>query len=107
MYSLAYHFHGNRFDAEDSLQDAFIATYRSINGFKGDSDFGPWPFRILLNACINRKRRERRLEEHTDFALEHAHPPGPENTDVDIVLRETLEREIATLPALQRNTLQP
>lgn len=102
MYSLAYNFHGNRFDAEDSVQDAFIAMYRGIHSFKGDSAFGTWLYRILLNACINRKRRERHFEEHADYASEHMHPSDPDRPDVDVILRDTLQREIATLPALQR-----
>jgi RNA polymerase sigma-70 factor, ECF subfamily len=101
LYSLAWRFHGNRFDAEDSLQEAFVAVYRNIGSFAGNAQFSSWLYRILLNTCISRKRRERTDEQKTDFSFELSHPVSAD-ADADVMLAQMLQREIGTLPELQR-----
>ncbi len=55
-------------DAMDAAQDAFIKVFRNINGFKGDSSFYTWLYRIVVNVCIDkiRKRRRARNVEYDD-----------------------------------------
>jgi RNA polymerase sigma-70 factor (ECF subfamily) len=43
-------------DAEDAVQDAFLAALKSIHSFKGDSRLGTWLHRILINCCLMRRR---------------------------------------------------
>ncbi|MCB9522630.1 MAG: sigma-70 family RNA polymerase sigma factor [Myxococcales bacterium] len=47
-------------DAMDAAQDAFVKVYRNINGFKGDSSFYTWLYRIVVNVCIDKIRKNRR-----------------------------------------------
>ena len=101
LYSLAYRFHGNRFDAEDSLQDAFISLFRNIGAFRGQSRFMTWMYRIVLNSCIARKRGRRTDAERQDFSDEHQHP-GETPAEPDALLLELLAREITRLPEQQR-----
>lgn len=101
LYSLAWRFHGNRFDAEDSLQETFVAVYRNIGRFEGSAKFSTWLYRILLNTCISRKRRERTDEQKTDFSFELSHPASAD-VEADVMLAQLLQREISTLPELQR-----
>jgi RNA polymerase sigma-70 factor (ECF subfamily) len=100
LYSLAYRFHGNRFDAEDSLQEAFIAIYRNIGGFQGQSRFSTWVYRIVINACISAKRGRHRHEEPSDAIQADALPVRQD--DGDPLLSQLLEREISALPRLHR-----
>lgn len=56
---------GDRDDAEDVLQSAFIRAYRALGRCRDRSRFGAWLYQIVANECrtfvIRRARRERRL----------------------------------------------
>ena len=101
LYSLAYRFHGNREDAEDSLQEAFVHMYRGIRAFRREARFDTWMYRIVMNACISAKRPRRSGERGADFQDERLHPAA-EDRGTDPALQVILEREIARLPELQR-----
>src|SRR5690606_8528962 len=52
---------GQAEDAEDLVQDAFVAALQKIDTFDPARDFAPWFYRILVNRCLNaRKARARR-----------------------------------------------
>lgn len=101
LYTLAYRFHGNREDAEDSLQEAFVSMYRSVGSFRGDAKFESWMYRIVMNTCISSRRPRRTTEKGLDFSDEALHPRSAP-AGGDAVLRDILESEIALLPELQR-----
>ncbi len=50
----------NSDDAMDAAQEAFIKVFRSIKGFKGDSSFYTWLYRIVVNVCIDQIRKKKR-----------------------------------------------
>ena len=56
---------GNRDDAEDVLQSAFIRAYRALDQCRDISRFGAWLYQIVANECrtfvSRRARRERRI----------------------------------------------
>ena len=45
--------------AQDAVQDAFLKVYGSLDRFEGRSGFYTWLYRIVMNLCIDRKRRDR------------------------------------------------
>ena len=47
-------------EAEDVAQEAFIKAYRSLDGFRGQSSFSTWLYRIVTNLCIDRARLKKR-----------------------------------------------
>ncbi len=58
---------GNRDDAEDIVQEAFVKAYRNISSFRGQSSFYTWLYRIIHNLSIDASRRAyRRYEVSTD-----------------------------------------
>lgn len=60
-FSIAYRLLGNREDAEDLVQEAFVAVLERIDTFQPGREFGPWFRRIVVNRAINaRKARSRR-----------------------------------------------
>ncbi len=63
---------GNRHDAEDALQEAFVKAFRSLDRFDPDRPFGPWFFQILRNQCRDalRSRSSRFDAEALDERLE-------------------------------------
>ena len=56
-YMVAYGFVGNREDARDLSQDAFIRAYQARERFDSDRPFYPWFYRILKNLCLNHMKR--------------------------------------------------
>ena len=56
---------GNREDAEEALQDAFVRGYRALARCEDPERFGSWLFRILVNRCrthgAKRARREKTI----------------------------------------------
>jgi RNA polymerase sigma-70 factor, ECF subfamily len=46
-------------DAAEALQDAFLSAYRGLKGFKAESSFSTWLYRIATNASLMKYRRRR------------------------------------------------
>src|SRR6478609_9969135 len=57
VYRVAYQFAGNHYDAEDIAQEVFIKVYRSLDKFRQDAQLTSWMYRIVMNACIDHRRR--------------------------------------------------
>jgi RNA polymerase sigma-70 factor (ECF subfamily) len=49
-------------EAEDALQDAYLAAYRSLERFRGESSLATWLARLVLNECLGRARRDKRRQ---------------------------------------------
>jgi len=62
VYRLATRITGNRPDAEEVVQDAFLIVVRKIDTFRGDSAFGSWLYRIVSNAAYGRRRAQASVE---------------------------------------------
>ena len=61
VYSVMYNMTGNREDAADLAQEAFIKAFRSISRFRGRSSFYTWIYRIAVNGALTfLKKRSRR-----------------------------------------------
>jgi RNA polymerase sigma-70 factor, ECF subfamily len=59
LYNTVYRLVDNAEDAQDVIQDAFLNAYQSLGGFKGDSQFFTWLYRIAVNTAISFKRKRR------------------------------------------------
>lgn len=69
IYTLCCQLTGNRADAEDLAQNAFIKAYRSLPSFRNEADFGTWLYRIAVNLSINEKRK-RKPEVYLDSPVQ-------------------------------------
>jgi len=58
IYSLAWRFLGNREDAQDVVQDTFLSVYKSIRTLREPKSFPTWLYRIALNHCRSRWRKQ-------------------------------------------------
>jgi RNA polymerase sigma-70 factor (ECF subfamily) len=54
---------GNKEDAEEALQDAFVRAYRALDRYEHRERFGSWFYRILLKRCRSLQARRPRKEE--------------------------------------------
>jgi RNA polymerase sigma-70 factor, ECF subfamily len=58
---------GNHEDAEDVVQDAFWSVVQKIHAFRGDSAFGSWLYRIVVNAAYQNRRRGRAARDEASL----------------------------------------
>jgi RNA polymerase sigma-70 factor (ECF subfamily) len=59
LFNTVYRMVGNAEDAQDVVQEAFLSAYQSLDGFKGESLFFTWLYRIAVNTAISFKRKHR------------------------------------------------
>lgn len=59
LWAVALRTTGSPEDAADALQDALISAYRRADGFRGDAQVTTWLHRIVVNACLDRLRRNK------------------------------------------------
>jgi RNA polymerase sigma-70 factor (ECF subfamily) len=55
-FRVAYVAAGDRGDAEEAVQDAFVKAYRALGRFRDGAPFRPWLLRIVANEARNRRR---------------------------------------------------
>ena len=65
-FTLALRLTGNRQEAEELVQDAFLRAFKNLNQFRGDAKFGTWFYRILYNLCMTKVTRRRGKPEALD-----------------------------------------
>ncbi|PKQ65084.1 hypothetical protein BZG02_04445 [Labilibaculum filiforme] len=58
-FNVALQLMGNREDAEEIAQDAFLKAYQALDSYKGESKFSTWIYRIIYNAGISRLRKKK------------------------------------------------
>jgi RNA polymerase sigma-70 factor, ECF subfamily len=56
VYNLAYRILQNEEEADDATQEAFVKIWQALPGFRGESKFTTWAYRIVRNGCLNRLR---------------------------------------------------
>lgn len=103
LWAVALRTLGHREDAADALQDALLSAYRSAGSFRGDAQVTTWLHRIVVNACLDRVRRNR---VRTTVPLPEG--DGPAAPGDPLGDRETaleIEAALATLPPEQRAAL--
>lgn len=105
-YAVAYRLLDHRQDAEDLVQDAFMAALAKLDTFERGRRFGPWLMRIVVNRGLNvRKARALRRTEPIPptIPLNGASPlESAERSE----LRSRIERAVAELPEKQRLIVQ-
>lgn len=115
VYNLALRMTGNREDASDMAQEAFIKAYNSLHTFRGDSKFSVWLYRIVSNVCLDFLRsRNRRptvsLSMENDDGEEVEldvvdEAQSPENLLSRSLTRDAVRRGLQALPPDHRQIL--
>lgn len=102
MLRVAFRILGNRADAEDAIQDAFLALFRKAAAFRGGSSFNTWFYRIVVNACLKIRRKRRAMRETMENAAIQDGPSIRDAGAADAEARSALDREIEGLPLRQK-----
>ena len=123
-YVIAYHMcSGDSEEAQDLTQEALLKVFRNIKGFRGDSSFYTWFYRIVVNTCLDGRRRRRRRErifslwrpgqrgeELSREVFEEQPDTGEGNNPMTVLSGKELTREIRkalmSLPERQRVIFQ-
>jgi len=101
-FRIAYRVLGHKEDAEDLVQDAFVAAVEGIDGFQRGRSFAPWFYRIVVNRGLNaRKARSIRATDELPIALT-ANDPLPDRMAERAELKERLRVAMDALPEKQR-----
>lgn len=98
---IAYSLLGDRLEAEDAVQEAFVQAFKTMPRVRPDGEFGPWLYRAVVWAARNRHRSVRRWR---DAVLRWAAPevrPGSDELDT----RRSVVDALRQLPRDQREVL--
>ncbi len=108
VYAIAFQMlSGDEQEAEDRTQDAFLKAFHNIKRFKGTASFYTWLYRIVINTCLDARRRRRRWqeiffpwrieknrEESATASLEEYPDPNRESNPLSSASKRLLESDI-------------
>lgn len=103
VYKLCYRMLGDRHEAEDAVQETFLAVYRGLPGFRGEASPRTWVYRIALRCALKVRAHRPPPAGALDDAAEPARAP-----DAELDAREEarrLQAALAALPAEHRAVL--
>ena len=108
VFNLAYRMTGNRQDALDLMQEAFLAAFRNLPNFRHDGPFPAWLLRITSHRSVDFIRRRRINPLHgaddvSDLEIGRTHV---EQEAEDHQLRRTLIDVMKNLPVEQRQVVE-
>ncbi|MCA1032941.1 RNA polymerase sigma factor SigW [Bacillus timonensis] len=115
VFQLCYRMLGNRHEAEDIAQEAFIRAYVNIHRYDVEKKFSTWLYRIATNLSIDRIRKKKPdyyldaevagAEGLTMYSHLAADVPLPEDEVESMELQETIQAEILKLPDKYRSAI--
>jgi RNA polymerase sigma-70 factor (ECF subfamily) len=92
VYSIALRYAGNREAALDIAQDTFLKLMDRIGQFRGDSNFDSWLYRLVVNSCLDYRRREKRiLPMVEDFFASFR---SPQESALADLLRDEMQQQV-------------
>ena len=102
-------------EAEDALQEAYLAAHRALGAFRGESALATWLSRLVTNECLDRLRKQVRrhnifpigsldAEIEPETAMDDSRQgESPDTALLRAQMRALLERKLDTLPATFRS----
>lgn len=99
MFNTALRILNDTAEAEDVLQEAFLAAFTKIDHFKGDSTFGAWLKRIVVNKSINAlQKRKASLVSLDEAPMEGLGEQTQDNDEAPLWNVQQIMRAIESLP---------
>lgn len=91
VYRLALSILDDPDEAEDGMQDAFLAALRELYSFRGDSSFSTWLYAITINICRTRLRSRKTRERLKQVVqgLFHLHGNGATSVEESVIQNES------------------
>ncbi|NMN95339.1 RNA polymerase sigma factor SigM [Antrihabitans stalactiti] len=94
-----------REDAADALQDALLSAHRTAGTFRADAAVRSWLHKIVVNACLDRIRRNKVRPTVSLSADESDDPRDDRDHYADLEMSLVVDRALFSLPAEQRAAL--
>jgi RNA polymerase sigma-70 factor (ECF subfamily) len=82
VYAVALRMLG-RESAQDASQEVWVRVWRNIKGFRGESAFSTWLYRITVNTCLSLRQRESRRHHERDYGEELPYLPEAPGGEAD------------------------
>jgi len=95
VYSIALRYSGDPAVAQDIAQETFLKLFVGLKIFRADSEFSSWLYRVVVNSCLDQKRKIRRLRPLLDEVL--AMLPAPDINAFDQIARAELSAHLQTI----------
>ena len=109
LWAVALRTTGHPEDAADALQDALVSAFRRADSYRGEAAVTTWLHRIVVNACLDRRRRAKvraadplpdDLEEHASRGDLLAATGPDQDPEAHALGTETRQRVLAALDEL-------
>lgn len=111
VFNLALRFTGEPEEAADLSQETFLKIHRHLAGFRGRSSLKTWVYRVAVNCCRSRYRKQRawrsRLMADSETSLERL-PDCHRSPEERAIARNTVDRiseALAALPVIYREAV--
>ena len=91
-FTLAFRLVGERREAEELVQDAFVRVFQHVGDFRNESAFGTWLYRIVYNLCMTKVTRRKGTPQLLDIQDENLSESIPADPD-DLSVQGRLEQE--------------
>ncbi len=97
MYNTAYRIVHSEYEAQDVLQEAFISAFHNLDRYRGDSAFGAWLKRIVINKALTQatKKKMERFPDNDRWDVKEDDP-----VDIFEGFPFTIEKVRAAIEAL-------
>ena len=95
-------------EAQDASQEVWVRVWANMKGFRGDSAFSTWLYRVTVNTCLSFRRKEsRRRTREVDEELAHLSEASdgdgdPEESALDAERREEIQLALGNVRAEHR-----
>ncbi|MGH2605307.1 MAG: RNA polymerase sigma factor [Anaerolineales bacterium] len=108
VFNVCYRLLGERREAEDQAQEAFLRAYQRLHSYDAERPFGPWVRTIAGRLCLNHLERRRANPLPLDEEIDRL-PAGegePEGAHRAAERQGAIRRALLTLPPKQRTALE-
>ena len=95
---------GDCVDADDVAQQVWIKVWSKLDGFKMESEFSTWLFRVAYNETLNFLQKQKKQatqsqsEDNLDYENAAAGSDSPKSSQIQIALEQAIQQ----LPEKQR-----
>ena len=102
--NVAYRFVGNRQDAEDMAQEAFLRVYHKIDSYQPIAPFKAWFLRILAHLCLDfHKKKRPQIQE--EFSKVPSNTPSPRDEVIFSEEQRIIQQAVQDLKESQKMAL--
>lgn len=101
VYNICMGILGSPDDSDDAAQETFLAAYRALKNFRGESKVSTWLYRIAVRECLDISRRRKKTSSLEDLTNE----PSIDDGSADRAKQSLVRAALARLPEHYRTAL--